>query len=86
MKKTIAIYSIGIAIAAYLLQWLEYQYAVRLFSTEIYIVIIAIAFAALGVWVGRSLTARGVSKPFEKNEQAINYLGINRKLSRRTRL
>jgi len=77
MKKTIAIYSIGIAIAAYALQWLEYQYAVRLFSTEIYILIIAIGFAALGVWVGNRLTARGVSSPFEKNNQAIEYLGIS---------
>ena len=77
MKKTIAIYSLTIAGGVFLLQWLEYQYAVRVFSTEIYIVLIAVLFTALGIWVGSRLTKRGESKPFEKNAQAIEYLGIS---------
>lgn len=77
MTKTILIYSIGIACAAFVLQWLEYQHAVRMFSTEIYFVIIALSFAALGIWVGNRLTVKNRPKPFQKNQRAIDYLGLS---------
>ncbi len=76
MKKTIVLYSLAMAGAAFLLQWLDYQHAVRTFSTPIYVVVIALLFAGLGVWVGQRLTRRTGSAPFEKNLQAIEYLGI----------
>ena len=59
MKKTIVIYSLAIGAAAFVLQWLEYQYSVRVFSTEIYIVVIALFFTALGIWVGNRLIGSG---------------------------
>ena len=77
MKTTILIYSSLIAAGAFLLQWLEYQYTVRLFSTEIYIVIVALLFTVLGIWVGNRLTRRAPRADFEKNEQALQYLGIS---------
>ena len=77
MKKTIVFYSLAIAAAAFALQWLEYQYLVRVFPTEIYIGIIALIFTALGIWVGSRLTGGGGAAPFEKNVQAIEYLGIS---------
>lgn len=76
MTKKILMYSIGIACAAFALQWLEFQYAVRMFSTEIYIVIIALSFATLGVWVGNRLTTPKKSEPLQRNQQAIDYLGL----------
>ncbi len=80
MKTTIAVYSLTIAIAAFALQWLEYQYAVRVLSTEVYIVVIALLFTALGIWVGGQLTrGGGAPKAFEKNTQAIEYLGISQR-------
>lgn len=36
-----------------MLQWLQYRYVVRAFPLEIYIGLIALAFAGLGVWAGR---------------------------------
>ena len=78
MKLTILIYGLGIDAAASLLQWLQYRYAVRVFSTEIFIGAIAVLFTLLGIWVGTRLTRR--SEPhdaFEKNERAIVYLGIS---------
>ena len=78
MKLTILIYGLAIAAAASLLQWLQYRYAVRVFSTEIFIGAIAVLFTLLGIWVGNRLTRR--SEPhdaFEKNERAIAYLGIS---------
>lgn len=77
MKKTILIYSLATAGGAFLLSWLEYQYTVRVFSTEIYIVFIALLFTALGIWVGHHLTTRPVSGSFKKNVDAIQYLGIS---------
>lgn len=78
MKKTIIIYSLAMASAAFVLQWLDFRYSVRMLSTEIYIVAIAVGFTAMGIWVGHRLTERPVSVPaFEKNCQAIEYLGIS---------
>ncbi len=76
MKRTILIYSLAIAAAALVLQWIEYQYTVRVFSTEIYIGLIALLFTSLGVWVGYKLTHRSAAAPFERNAQALEYLGI----------
>ncbi len=76
MRKTIVFYSLAVGAAAFLLQWLEYQYTVRMFSREVYVVLIAVLFTGLGVWVGRRLTRRLARSDFEKNVQAIEYLGI----------
>ena len=78
MKRTILVYGLAIAAAASLLQWLEYRYAVLVFSTEIYIGAIAVLFTLLGIWVGNRLTRRAPPQDtFEKNERAIAYLGIS---------
>lgn len=77
MKKVIALYALAMAVAAFALQWLEYQYAVRVFSTEIYIVAIALLFTALGLWVGHRLTRRGRPEEFRRNAEAIDYMGIS---------
>ncbi len=77
MKKTIALYSLAIAAAAFALQWLEYTYAVRVLSIEIYVVIIALLFTALGAWVGNRLTRGDERSRFEKNTRALDYLGIS---------
>ena len=78
MKRTILIYGLAIAAAASLLQWLEYRYAVLVFSNEIYIGAIAVLFTLLGIWVGNSLTRRSAPQDtFEKNDRAIAYLGIS---------
>ena len=76
MKSTILIYSLAIAAAAFLLQWLDYQHAVRTLSTPFYVVIVALLFAGLGVWVGGRLARRSSPREFEKNQQAIDSLRI----------
>ena len=77
MKKTVLIYSLTIAAAVLLLQWLEYLHVVRVFSTEIYGVIIAVLFTSIGIWVGNQLTRGKRRSRFERNTQAIQYLGIS---------
>lgn len=76
VKKTILIYSVAIALAAFSLQWLDYKYAVRSLSTEIYVVVIAVAFAALGVWIGIRLVSPDSGEPFRPNNQVIASLGL----------
>jgi DNA-binding CsgD family transcriptional regulator len=76
MVRVVILYALALALAAAALQWLEYRYVVRAFSTEIYIVLIAMGFAALGLWAGRRLTARPSNGAFERNQAAIRSLGL----------
>lgn len=76
MKRVVILYALALAAGAFLLQWLQYNYLVRAFSTEIYIGLIAIAFTGLGVWAGMRLARRPASATFEKNNAAIASLGI----------
>lgn len=79
MTRIIILYALGLAAGAFLLQWLQYTYLVRAFSTEIYIGLIALAFAALGVWAGMRLARRPASATFEKNTAALAALGITQR-------
>lgn len=65
------------AAGALLLDWLEAQYLLRRFSTEIYVVILCALFTGLGVWIGHRLTMRKPAAPFEVNSAAKTYLGIS---------
>ncbi len=76
MKRTIFIYAGVLAASAFLLSWLEYKYVTQVFTTEIYIILIAVGFTALGVWAGYRLTQKNAANPFEKNLAALGALGI----------
>ena len=77
MWRTILLYALALAAAAAVLEWLEYRYVTHRFSTEIYIAVIAAAFAALGMWAGRKLTPAPAASPFDRNEAAIRSLGLS---------
>jgi DNA-binding CsgD family transcriptional regulator len=77
--RTIILYALALAAAAAALQWLECRYFARALSTEIYIVLLAVGFCALGLWAGRRLTGptRPASAgPFQRNEAAVRALGL----------
>jgi DNA-binding NarL/FixJ family response regulator len=76
MKRLVLIYGAALAAGAFALQWLQYKFLVHAFPAEIYIGLIAIAFAALGVWAGMRLARRPASATFEKNTAALTTLGI----------
>ena len=78
-RKSWLLYGIAIAGTAFFLRWLEYQYVVRVFATEIYIVLIAVIFAALGAWVGNRLTRRVAPESFQRNTQALQALDISKR-------
>ncbi|MEM9384287.1 MAG: response regulator transcription factor [Pseudomonadota bacterium] len=78
MFRTILLYALLLALATFALEWFEYRYVARVFPREVYIVVIAVAFAALGVWVGIRLTQgrRAGASAFERNDAALTSLGI----------
>ena len=79
MTRSILIYGLVLAAGAFGLHWLEYQYAIRQFTTEIYIVLLALVFAGVGIWFGRQTGGRPTDEQFERNETVINTLGLTQK-------
>lgn len=76
--RTILLYALALGLAATALNWLEYRYLVRAFSTEVYIGLLAVGFVALGVWVGSRLTLGPARDgPFQRNDAAIRSLGLS---------
>jgi len=76
LARVILVWALVLAAAAFLLQWLQYQYLVRVSSRDVYIAIIGTAFAAGGVWAGWKLAARPAPQPFARNEAAVASLGL----------
>ena len=76
MARSILLYALALAGGAAALQWLEYRYVARAFSGEIYILLIALGFIGLGIWVGQRLTPRTAPPEFRRNEAAIRSLGL----------
>lgn len=79
MRRSILYYALALAAAAFVLQWVEYQYMAHAFSTEIYIVLIGIAFTTLGLWLGRTLTPQRAAAEFSLNEAALRSLGVTKR-------
>jgi DNA-binding CsgD family transcriptional regulator len=78
MGRTILLYAVGLGAAAIALHWLEFRYLARAFPLETYLALVASAFVALGIWVGRRLTPRRVaSGPFARNHAAVHSLGLS---------
>ena len=61
MGRTILVYGALLAAGAFGLQWLEYQFVVRTHATETYLVLIALAFLGLGLWVGARVVPAGAA-------------------------
>ncbi len=76
MWRTVALSALALAAGAFALEWFERRYLARALTTELYVVLLAIGFAALGVWTGWKLTSRAAPGPFEKNVQALASLGV----------
>ena len=79
VKRSIFLYALALAAVAFALQWIEYQYMIRAFTTEFYIVLIGIGFTALGLWLGRALTPDRRAPDFVLNDAALQSLGITKR-------
>ena len=79
MWKRAVFYGAMLAAGTLALQWLDYQRLARSHSGDIYVALIAIAFLALGVYLGARVLGAAPSKPqpFDGNPKARAALGIS---------
>ena len=77
MLKTILVYGAILAAGSFGLQWLHYRFLVLDHALEFYVSLVALAFMALGVWVGARLFRRAPPGVFEHNTRALETLGIS---------
>jgi DNA-binding NarL/FixJ family response regulator len=73
----VILWGVSIAGAAFLLQWFEYQYLLRRYSTETYIIVLCVLFTALGTWLGSNLFTTKTSESFTPNVKAQHALGLS---------
>ena len=70
-------YGVTLAAVAFAITWIEARHTALLFPTELYIVVVALAFAALGIWIGTQLTAVPGTPP--DRDAQLSAHGITRK-------
>lgn len=89
--KLILLYGVSLAALLFLMRWLEFRLLVINHAIELYVAAIAIVFMVLGIWVARQLTKPKTvlvektvylspsSENFERNEKALEELGISKR-------
>lgn len=77
MKRSVLVYGLAIALGAAILQLLEYRYLIRMGSTPVYVLAVALVFIGVGIWIGHRLARPEPPGEFERNEEALDYLGIS---------
>ncbi len=71
------IYGSAMALVALAAEALETGNALGILPTSLFVLGVALLFAALGMWLGVQFVPRAAPTPFERNEQAMKALGIS---------
>ena len=74
--KRVAGYGLALAAGTLALEWLDYQRLARTPSEELYVLVVAGGFLALGLYLGARGLRRVQPAPFDGNPQAQAALGI----------
>lgn len=86
--KRVLLYGSAGGLLIFLLKWIEYQYLVRSYPAELYVGLIAVIFAAVGIYVGLRWTREVVivkevrirdEGPFVLNTDKLKELGITQR-------
>ena len=77
MWKQAVWYGLLLATGTLALQWMDYQRMARAHTGDIYAILVATAFLALGVFVGTRLTRVPKATAFDGNPKARAALGIS---------
>ena len=77
MWKRAAVYGAALAAGTFALQWLDYQRLARAHSGEVYVFLVAVAFLALGVFLGARLFGATGPATLDGNPKAQASLGIS---------
>ena len=75
--KQVLLYGVLLAAATFALQWLDYQRLARAHTGELYVFLIALAFLALGIYIGARVFGTRKPVPFDGNPKAQAALGIS---------
>lgn len=73
------IYGAALAALALVAEALEMGNALGAFSGSLFVLGVALLFAALGIWLGVRMAPRPAPSPFQRNEQALKALGISQR-------
>ena len=76
MICTVVTAGLILAVGAFALAWLDMQQATRRITPELYVAVIAILFAAGGLWLGWKVAARRHGPAFVRNDAALKSLGL----------
>ncbi|MFM5916858.1 MAG: response regulator transcription factor [Novosphingobium sp.] len=79
MLRHTLIYGAALAALALAAEALEMGNALGVLPGSLFVLGVALLFAALGVWLGVRLVPRAVPSPFQRNEQALKALGISQR-------
>ena len=77
MIRHVLSYGAALAVLALLVEALEFGHALGSVPTSLFVLGIAMMFAALGIWLGTQLVPRPRSDPFVRNDKALAALGIS---------
>lgn len=77
MTKRIIVYGVCLAAGTFALQWLDYLQLARSYSGDIAVALIAVAFLALGIYLGMRVAGPAKPVPFDGNPKALASLGIS---------
>ena len=76
MLRTVVTAGLILALGAFALAWLELQQTTRVIAPELYVAVIAVLFAAGGLWLGWKIAARRHGPAFVRNDAAVRSLGL----------
>jgi len=79
MRKMVVIYGLILALAGFVLTWLDYRFWMRDIGVEVYGLALAIIFAGLGIWIERQRNSSTSLQPSGPNLKAIKALGLTRR-------
>lgn len=76
MIRTVLTAGLILATGAFGLAWLDLQQTTRRMTPELYVALIAIIFAAGGLWLGWKIATRRHGPDFVRNDAAVRSLGL----------
>jgi DNA-binding CsgD family transcriptional regulator len=76
MIRAVVPWALFLAVGAFVLQWLQSRYLLHAMPLEPYVIVVGVAFAVGGVWLGFRLSARAAPAPFQRNATAVASLGL----------
>lgn len=77
LPKNMLVYGLLLALIVLAAEWLEFQFFLKRYSLEFYVLIFGVLFTAIGIWIGYQLTHKSPLEVTGNNQSALTYLGIS---------